>query len=95
MKTEEKLYTLRYKKDDLPHLSIKDENSCLECEKEYGTPQPCINVCPANVYTWIDKKIVVGYENCLECGACRVACPFNNIEWKYPRYGKGIALRYG
>ncbi|MEM4768974.1 MAG: 4Fe-4S dicluster domain-containing protein, partial [Saccharolobus sp.] len=52
-------------------------------------------VCPANVYTWINQKIIISYENCVECGACRIACPFGNISWNYPRYGLGIALRYG
>ncbi|KJE50008.1 MULTISPECIES: ferredoxin family protein [Acidiplasma] len=94
MRTEEKLYTLRYKKDEKPHLSIRDSGLCLECEKENGNPQPCILICPAGVYTWEDKKIVVGYENCVECGACRIACPYDNINWEYPRFGRGIALRY-
>ncbi len=56
MRTEEKLYTLRYKKDEKPHLSIRDSGLCLECEKENGNPQPCILICPAGVYTWEDKK---------------------------------------
>ncbi|AWR98066.1 4Fe-4S ferredoxin [Acidianus sulfidivorans JP7] len=95
MKIEEKLYTLRYKRDEVPHLQIKDQNTCKKCEEIYGTPQPCISVCPANVYSWISDKIIISYENCVECGACKIACPFNNIIWKYPRYGLGIALRYG
>lgn len=95
VKIEEKLYTLRYKRDDAPHLIIKEQIDCKKCEEKYGTPQPCIAVCPANVYSWIDGKIVVAYENCVECGACKIACPYSNIIWKYPRYGLGIALRYG
>lgn len=95
MRIEEKLYTLRYKKDDESHLKIIDSDKCLECEKENGDPQPCISICPANVYSWQNNKIVIGYENCVECGACRIACPYENILWKYPKYGKGIALRYG
>lgn len=46
MRVEEKLYTLRYKKDEEPHLKIRDPAQCLKCEQEYGTPQPCIAVCP-------------------------------------------------
>ncbi|WP_338598307.1 ferredoxin family protein [Sulfolobus tengchongensis] len=95
MRIEEKLYTLRYKKDEQPHLAIIDPNKCLKCAEVNGVPQPCITVCPANVYSWINQKIIVSYENCVECGACRVACPYANIMWKYPRYGLGIALRYG
>ncbi|QGA53110.1 4Fe-4S dicluster domain-containing protein [Sulfolobus sp. E5-1-F] len=95
MRVEEKLYTLRYKKDEQPHLAIIDPNKCLKCEEVNGVPQPCISVCPANVYSWINQRIVISYENCVECGACRIACPYSNISWKYPRYGLGIALRYG
>ncbi len=95
MRVEEKLYTLRYKRDEQPHLVIKEAQKCVECAMKNGVPQPCIAVCPANVYSWIDQKIVVSYENCVECGSCRIACPYDNISWKYPRYGLGIALRYG
>ncbi len=94
MRTEEKLYTLRYKKDDVSHLAIKDVNTCLECTAKYGEPQPCVSICPANVFTWENNRIVIGYENCVECGASRISCPYDNIDWKYPRFGKGIALRY-
>ncbi|BDC18276.1 4Fe-4S dicluster domain-containing protein [Acidianus sp. HS-5] len=93
MRIEEKLYTLRYKRDEQPHLLIKDQDACRECNEKYGSP--CVGVCPANVYSFINGKLVVSYENCVECGACKIVCPFNNIIWKYPRYGLGIALRYG
>ncbi|MEM0290139.1 MAG: 4Fe-4S dicluster domain-containing protein [Metallosphaera sp.] len=95
MRVEEKLYTLRYKRDDEPHLKIKNFDVCSRCEKEYGTPQPCISVCPANVYVWDGTRMVISYENCVECGACKIACPFNNIAWSFPRYGLGMSLRYG
>ncbi|MEM0374213.1 MAG: 4Fe-4S dicluster domain-containing protein [Sulfolobaceae archaeon] len=95
MRLEEKLYTLRYKRDEEPHLIILDAEKCKRCYEKFGTPQPCIAVCPADVYSWINNKIIVAYENCVECGACRIACPYDNILWKYPRYGLGIALRYG
>ena len=95
MRVEEKLYTLRYKRDEEPHLRIRDQAQCVKCEQEYGTPQPCISVCPANVYTWDGHKLVLSYENCVECGACRIACPFHSIAWSYPRYGLGMSLRYG
>ncbi|AAY79733.1 ferredoxin family protein [Sulfolobus acidocaldarius] len=96
MRIEERLYTLRYKRDEKPHLSIIEPNKCQKCAEINGVPEPCIVVCPANVYSWVDNnRIVVSYENCVECGACRIACPFDNISWKYPRYGLGVAFRYG
>jgi Ferredoxin-like protein len=95
MRVEEKLYTLRYKRDEESHLRILDNATCARCEQENGSPQPCITVCPANVYTWSRGRMVVSYENCVECGACRIVCPFHNIAWSFPRYGLGMALRYG
>ncbi|BFH72327.1 4Fe-4S dicluster domain-containing protein [Sulfurisphaera javensis] len=93
MRVEERLYTLRYKRDEKPHLEIKDQANCAKCYDTYKSP--CITVCPANVYSFTEGKIVISYENCLECGACKIVCPFNNIIWRYPRYGLGISLRYG
>ncbi|QKR00803.1 4Fe-4S ferredoxin [Metallosphaera tengchongensis] len=95
MRVEEKLYTLRYKRDERPHLSVKDNATCQKCKEVNGEPQPCILVCPANVYTWDGRRLVLSYENCVECGACRIACPYQNIVWSFPRYGLGMSLRYG
>ena len=55
--------------------------------------KPCTDFCPARVYEYKDDKIVVGFEGCLECGACRIACPHNNVDWNYPRAGFGIQFR--
>lgn len=95
VKIEEKLYTLRYKRDDQPHLIISNPNVCLKCAAVYGVPQPCVSICPADVYSWEENKIVVAYENCVECGACKIACPYHNIIWKFPRFGQGVSFRYG
>lgn len=93
---EEKLYLAKYKLDERPHLVIIDQDICDKCSKINGTPQPCMVLCPANVYKWEDdKKNVVSYDNCVECGACRIICPYVNIDWKYPRWGRGLSLRYG
>ena len=92
MRVEERLYTLRYKRDEKPHLEIKDQSICSKCHEKFGSP--CIVACPANVYSY-SEKLIVSYENCVECGACKIVCPFNNIIWRYPRYGLGISLRFG
>lgn len=34
-------------------------------------------------------------ERCVECGACRIVCPYGNIDWHYPRGGFGIVYRFG
>jgi ferredoxin like protein len=93
---EEKLYLAKYKLDERPHLVIMDQKVCENCAQINGSPQPCMILCPANVYKWEDnQKNIVSYDNCVECGACRIICPYTNIEWKYPRWGRGLSLRYG
>jgi ferredoxin like protein len=85
---EEKLYLNKYKSDTVSHLCIKDKTVCAGCKDK-----PCTYFCPAAVYEWKEERIIVGFEGCMECGACRIACPFNNIEWKFPRGGTGIQFK--
>ncbi len=72
-----------------PHIKITKPEACVKCWK------PCTILCPAQCYTTIGDKVIVSYEGCLECGTCRVICPYNAIEWKYPVSGRGIYYRYG
>lgn len=88
-----KLGTLNYKADHAAHIRIKEDQTCLlKCPDK-----PCVNVCPAAVYRWEEeqKKIIVSFENCIECGACRMVCPFSNIDCYWPRGGFGVQYRYG
>lgn len=85
---DDKLFLNTYKVDTIPHLIIKDQTVCTNCIEK-----PCISFCPARVYEYKDDKIIVGFEGCLECGACRIACPHNNIDWNYPRGGFGVQFR--
>ncbi len=87
---EAKLFLARYKRDDLTHLVIMDNQKCLKCKLK-----PCITVCPADVYKWEEDRLIVSYDNCVECGSCRIVCPYSNIAFRYPRWGKGIGYRYG
>ncbi len=90
MKIEDRLYTLRWKKDEASHLVIVDEEVCRRCEGK-----PCTSFCPAQVYDWEGDHLNVAYEGCLECGTCRIGCPYRNIAWRYPRGGYGLAYRFG
>lgn len=93
MTVKDKLYTNRFKPDDRSHLIIKDHDICLtECEEKW-----CTRFCPAEVYEWGEdvQKILVGYEGCVECGTCRIGCPYINIEWLNPRGGFGVVWRFG
>jgi ferredoxin like protein len=90
---DEKLGYLTYKKDHQSHITITDGDVCLrKCPD-----RPCVTGCPANVYAWeVElKKVVVNHENCIECGACRMICPFANIQCHWPRGGFGVMYQYG
>ena len=70
---EDKPYNVRFKTDeDQSHLIVMDSQLCARC-----TDKPCTFFCPVTVYKWesADQKISVGYEKCVECGACRIGCP--------------------
>jgi len=92
MTLEDKLGLLTYKNDHQSHIKIFDPKVCLKCPNK-----PCVTGCPAGVYVWDEpqKKLIVSYENCIECGAARMLCPFNNIEWHPPRGGFGVSYKYG
>lgn len=86
----DKLYLLKYEVDEESHLVIKDQKVCQECERK-----PCINRCPAEVYSWEGDRLQVAYENCVECGVCKIVCPYENIDWRYPRGGYGVSFKFG
>lgn len=89
---DDKLFKVKYVPDeDNCHLK-PDEAECLLCQSKV-----CTYICPAHVYEWDEenKKIIVGYENCLECGACRIACERKCIGWDYPQGNKGVSFKHG
>ena len=92
MTLEDKLGLLTYKNDHQSHIKILAADVCIKC-----TGKPCTTGCPAGVYAWDEaqKKLVVSYENCIECGAARMLCPYDNIEWNPPRGGFGVSYKYG
>ena len=91
MNINDKLANLKYNKDDESHLKV-DNDVCMRCSDKY-----CTSICPANVYQWDEGKCIlhIRYENCLECGACKIACPKNNISWVYPRASYGVRFKNG
>ncbi len=87
---QDKLSTIKYNCDNTSHL-IPDKKKCAKCKEK-----TCTFICPADVYS-IDEssgEIIVQYENCLECGACRIACPKQAIDWKYPKQGSGVIYKH-
>lgn len=86
---DDKLAKVKYSPDSVPHL-VANQQKCLKCKEKY-----CTIVCPAGVYEWdsANKVLLLKYENCLECGACRIACEKGAIDWKYPRASYGITYK--
>ncbi len=91
MQIDKKLYTLKYNPDNQSHLRPK-QTDCKECESKN-----CTYICPAHVYEWNEETEVleVNFENCLECGACRIACEKKSLGWKYPKGTKGVTFKQG
>lgn len=91
MTIENKLSTIKYTTDDVSHLK-PDMEKCKTCKSKI-----CEKVCPAGVYEWIEEeqKLLVKYENCLECGACRITCEQKSLGWEYPKGTKGVIFKNG
>lgn len=88
----DKLAKVKYVPDEHHCHLNPDLTKCLVCDSKI-----CTIVCPAKVYEWDDenKKLIIGYENCLECGACRIVCEKKCIEWEYPKGNKGVTFKQG
>ena len=92
MKLEDKLFLVTFNADTQTHLSVKDQALCTKC-----TNKPCVSGCPAGCWELEHEKneIKVAFEGCLECGTCRLICPFSNVNWQYPRGGFGVKYKHG
>lgn len=92
-KDTDKLSTVRYKEDSgRSHIEIADQATCMTCEGKY-----CNFFCPAGVYRWdaSQEKLLVSFGNCIECGACAIGCPYDNIRCQSPRGGYGVQNKFG
>ena len=88
---EDRLYTVKYSDAGESHLDVKDPDTCIEC-----TTHECKTVCPADVWHPAENDTpTIAYENCLECGTCRWGCPYDNVQWDYPKTGNGVSFKYG
>ena len=84
---ENKLTKIKYNCANKTHLVVNQE-VCKKCKEK-----TCLYICPADVYDLNNDEIVVKYENCLECGACKIVCPKQNINWQYPTSGAGVVYK--
>ena len=87
----DKLSKVKYKNDSETHLKVCQKD-CQTCKN-----RSCEIVCPANVYEYDEQKgeMKVAFENCLECGACRIACDKKTLIWDYPKQGFGVTIKKG
>ncbi len=94
LKVTEKLFLNKYREDEgHPHIELADPSICAtKCEGKY-----CTFFCPAGVYEWNaeQERLVVSFGNCVECGACALGCPYDNILCQTPRGGFGVQFRNG
>jgi ferredoxin like protein len=86
---EDKLFLVKTKKDTISHIKV-NQDICSDCEN-----RSCLFVCPSGTYEEVGGEIAAAYENCLECGSCRVACVNGAITWKNPRGGFGVTYVNG
>jgi ferredoxin like protein len=88
---KQRLGTLRYRTDtpDNAHITVKPE-ICAKCPHSF-----CTIACPAKCYQRIEGKLVFKYEDCVECGACAIACDQGSVTWNHPRGPYGIRYAFG
>ncbi len=87
---EDKLFTVIRKIDTESHIKVDQPKFRLD-------PDPAIlYLCPSKVYerNATTRECIVNFENCLECGACQVACR-DYVTWDNPRGGVGVIYKYG
>ncbi len=93
-KLTDKLFKNRYVEDSgHPHIEIANQDVCRDkCSGKY-----CNYFCPAGVYEWDEEKrqTIVSFGNCIECGACAIGCPYDNILCQTPRGGYGVQFQLG
>lgn len=85
------LVSLKYYVDEQEvHLQIISPEVCVRCEGK-----PCLHFCTVGAYQeYASGHIQIAYQSCIECGSCRVMCPFSNVRWKYPRGGYAVAYKF-
>ncbi|HEX7218279.1 MAG TPA: electron transfer flavoprotein-ubiquinone oxidoreductase [Burkholderiales bacterium] len=77
-----------HSEDQPPHLTLKDPAIPVKVNlAEYAGPEA--RYCPAAVYEFVDKKLVINAQNCVHCKTCDIKDPLQNIVWVAPEGGGG------
>ena len=92
-KLTDKLFTVKYNEDTGSRTSRSSTSRCVPPNARASTAR----ILPAGVYEWNaeQKKTLVSFGNCIECGACSIGCPFDNITCHSPRGGYGAQFKHG
>ncbi len=85
---------IEFRPDDAwQHVVIAAPEKCRTCQGKN-----CLRVCPSAVFQWDnipDHPVLVYYKQCVECGACRLACPAGAVKFAHPRGGYGVVYHHG
>lgn len=86
------LANISYDDDQPVHLKLKDPN--IPLQKNWPRyKEPAQRYCPAGVYEIVDTdnglKFQINAANCLQCKACEIKDPAQNILWNLPNAGNG------
>ena len=87
---DDKLGLVKRKIDKTSHIEV-DQEGFGKCPD-----RPILFICPANVYEENPEsgECTVNFENCLECGTCRIVCR-DYVDWKNPQGGFGVSYVFG
>ena len=89
-----KIALIEFRPDETwQHVVIADQEKCRSCPDKN-----CLRVCPAGVFAWDNipgHPVLFRYRQCVECGACRLACPEGAVEFSYPHGGYGVVFHQG
>ena len=73
------------------HLHLKDSSVPIKTNlAKYASPET--RYCPASVYQIIGVKepyLEIHAQNCIQCKACDIKDPTQNITWNPPKFGNG------
>ena len=94
MQLQDKIMLIHFNPDNsIQHVAVQNQEHCSTCEEKQ-----CLTICPTGVFKWDCRSgspILVHYQQCVECGACRLICRFDNILFDYPPGGMGVAYWEG
>ena len=82
-----------HREDEPSHITFNEEGNDTGCYQEFGC-HPCEHFCPAEVYKFINDKLILSPSNCLHCQTCRLKCPHQVIKWEVPEGEDGPRYKF-